>query len=716
MKNKESNEFNQVLKGKSAAQLRELAIKFCGVSRLDAMKLDTNQLLHRLTAGPSRNPLLERELRKADVSIQPSFYVMVLAPKGNNQLSLEQAEERILRHFMEKDRKRKRTEVPAYKDFNIEESIEHPGGELEFQISWQHALWYWEPVTVARQHIYEFRFGFAILDFAGRKAIIACQSEQERKDISSALCAVYPITLNPIVLTRPLLDQIGTFDHLKRAGYFIADPGEDAPANITYADPKLSSKVMASGEEKNPRSQRKYSFYVIPLESIQDTGVGASTDSGKLWIPREVPLDSVRQYGMALLRKISTTLDDMTRIGDYEQVIESLGIRKLPWARTVRTEALRKHVETLIMEITQMLLKGALERAFTPQVSLVTEGTPDLFEYPQLLLTADGGENAYWRNPARSSQLIKPRLEQGELRLEGWPYGETVDLSFLRHPITDEKVNVEDPLGNLYLTPAPKLQKILLEVVEHISQQIPALREVRCIPFYLLGNLIHLDVERAFGKGKGDWVEVTLLPEDVDQMREAMRNPPAAGKAREQLRKELIRLGEKCSHMQDARCEACAGNRNRPDLCLRSLVADHLVKPLIQAHKGIELSDIEGGVTLGGRLHKTFGFAKLAMGKGGLTARNKNGAILLAQVVGQVDRKGFDIVTVISPSTINEDLRERLQVQCGVFNKRLLLLDEDALGRLLTAYRFDHPNAGVIHANPRSRKAATAKTKPTLPA
>jgi hypothetical protein len=84
-----------------------------------------------------------------------------------------------------------------------------------------------------------------------------------------------------------------------------------------------------------------------------------------------------------------------------------------------------------------------------------------------------------------------------------------------------------------------------------------------------------------------------------------------------------------------------------------------------------------------------FSFAKLApTEKAGLTARNDNGAILLSQVIGQVDKTAFSVAVIISPSTVNEDLRERLSLVCGIFGKKLLVLDYPVLAQLWQEFQI----------------------------
>jgi len=109
-------------------------------------------------------------------------------------------------------------------------------------------------------------------------------------------------------------------------------------------------------------------------------------------------------------------------------------------------------------------------------------------------------------------------------------------------------------------------------------------------------------------------------------------------------------------------------------------------------HKSIELSDMQGDlVTLEGDSLHAYCFAKLSPGeKGTLTVRNDNGAVLLAQILGQIDRGNLDLVVVISPSSVQEDLRERIELICKVFSKKLLILDSVQLSKILLDFEDDY--------------------------
>ena len=106
--------------------------------------------------------------------------------------------------------------------------------------------------------------------------MITCHTLKERDHLVKSLCDTYPITLSALVLTKPVLNQIGSFDRVKKASYFIPDRSSNIPSNITYADENLSVIPTARTEEENPRSVRRYSFYRIPVTSVNEQGVGAT--------------------------------------------------------------------------------------------------------------------------------------------------------------------------------------------------------------------------------------------------------------------------------------------------------------------------------------------------------------------------------------------------------------------------------------------------------
>lgn len=704
------------LRGKNISDLREMASNFCSRTGAEVAGMDRSSLIEILSCAASENKKLANEIGKSGISIKSSFYLMILSLRGQPRVSARALQQQLNREFRRSGAAHLRpSKVPAYRLFTAHEVRTREGYGTEVHFTWERARWYWQPSDVSLAHVYELRFGLAILDFTSHKAVIACQTTHERHALAGALSRVLPVSFSPIALTKPILNQIGTFEHVKRAGYFIADPDPRIPSNITYADDNLAARPLAREEEDNPRSQRKHSFYMIPLGSVVEQGVGATSDSGKLWIPRQVPLNTVREYAIDLLGKIGRTLDDMTRQEEYAEVLAALGIPHLPRISSIGESALRNQVCLLLEEIVNMIVRRQTERPFSLAETLAIDGVPSLFNHPRLQLTDPlSGESSWWVNPDKSSQLVRVVRSHGHISLAGHPGKETIDLGHVKHPITGSNIQIDDPLSALDLTPTLGLHEMLLEAITHISDQIPQLRAVHFLPFRISAGRIQLDVDRCLGRSGMSTIGVTLFPEEIAELQRPLRRSIPSSR-RSEVEARLRDLGEKCVHMSDAECPLCVFNSKY--ICLRSLVARNLRNARLLAHKGIELSDLQAAATYGEprQTIDIFGFTKLASGRSGLTARNSNGAILLAHVLGQLDKSGFDTALVVSPSTINQDLHDRLRLVCGVFGKRLLVLDQDSLSRLLLHFEeqasFDRLNARAMYRSSQKRDVQRPRTR-----
>jgi hypothetical protein len=701
-------------------ELRDLATRFTTLEPDVVASNGKEELLTLLSAAANSVPSLARELRKGEITLKPSFYLMSMAAEADRP---DAGAARKLLNKRLRDRNATiddRSGYPPFREFALE-NVRITGEVVEIHFTWQQVIWYWAAPDLSYEHVYTLQFGLALLDFRSCKALFACHSERERDVLSEEMSSIYKVSLAPLVLTKPLLEQIGTVDRLKKAGYFNDAAGSADPENITYADDDLALKSVVQAAEGSHHMQRKYSFYRIPLNSIVEEGVGVTSDSGKVWLPKETPVPALRDYGLALLGKIGRTLDQMSHRGEIEKVLSVLGIQYLPSVSAIKPMALRRAICGLSGHLINMLLCNESERPYLMPATLAFDGVPKLFNYPRLILSDEAtGEITYWSNEDRTSQLLKLKPGAADQLVEV-PSGAPVPLESLLHPLTDEPVAIGNPLERLHLTPAMPLITTLLAVIRHVANTtapLKALRDVVALPFYISGNVLRLDVERAFGRPQGRHLDVELLLSDVRELMSASKQEISADDR--DVRRRLVQLGEKCRFMSDDNCQSCT--RKKKYLCLRSLIG-HFFSPAasrILAHKGIELCDLQLQGHVGAAPVRIFGFAKLANGKGGLTVRNNNGAILLAQVLGQIDKAVFDTVCVISPSPINDDLRERLAVLCGVFNKRLLVLDFESLGKLLLDFEeraeFDGIDVQEMYAASHGphAKRPTAATTPVM--
>jgi hypothetical protein len=200
---------------------------------------------------------------------------------------------------------------------------------------------------------------------------------------------------------------------------------------------------------------------------------------------------------------------------------------------------------------------------------------------------------------------------------------------------------------------------------------------------------------------------------EIAELQPILQKQSIPPKKRSAVQAKLVDLGEKCVHMSDENCKVCV--KDSDYLCLRSLLGRYLKQTEILAHKGIEFCDLTCRGTVGTKQHRMWGFAKLPAGKGdkGITLRNKPGAVLLAQIFGQIDKTTYHTVLIICPSPVNHDFQERAEVLCSAFGKELCFLDADDLGRILLDFEeqapFDGLDVDEIYRNSRTKKKRKKK-------
>jgi hypothetical protein len=494
-----SRTLNLVLTSESIDELRALAGRFTQLDKEKIKTMDRNSLIFDLSKELDRSPGLGRELRSRKLSIKPSFYLMALTEGPAAVLSKQEMKRRVRAILNElNDQLKRRKDFPSRKAYKLESLELGARDVIECQYTWQSIIWYWHPETVTLDKIYEFNVGYVLIDLASRKALIACHTEEERESLSKSIAEGLSLRLHPLTLTKPLLKQIGEFDQVKRASYHIETGRKDRsiPENITYADENLGIIPLVRSEEENPRSQRWQSFYRIPLgNGPLETGIGVTSASGKLWIPREVPLESVRHYGIALLKKVSATMNQMTEESRIDDLIATLGIRNIDRIAKILPLSLRLAICDLASKLINMLHRGDEESPFRIPLVLASRGAPDYFDYPRLQI-ADGetGEVSYWHDAGRTSQFVKIRQVGHGLSITGVPKGEEVNPRALLHPLTGMRVDIGDALDRVELVPSPQLIGIVLEIVKMVSSQLDKLRRVVALPFHLSANTIRLDV------------------------------------------------------------------------------------------------------------------------------------------------------------------------------------------------------------------------------
>jgi hypothetical protein len=82
--------------------------------------------------------------------------------------------------------------------------------------------------------------------------------------------------------------------------------------------------------------------------------------------------------------------------------------------------------------------------------------------------------------------------------------------------------------------------------------------------------------------------------------------------------------------------------------------------------------------------------------------------VLFSQIAAQIDKTTFKIVGVLTPSTVNEDLRERLTFLAGLVGKRVVFIDSELLMKMLIYFEeqteFDGQDPARVYQASKSEK------------
>ena len=293
-----------------------------------------------------------------------------------------------------------------------------------------------------------------------------------------------------------------------------------------------------------------------------EEGVGATSESGKLWIPKEIPLESVRDYCTALLGRVSGTLDKLIKSDEIEAVLSTYKFDELPGVAEADPLAFRDALADLLRTLIIMLSRKEEERAYTLPFALAYHGAPRFFFYPRLRLVDEAtGEVGVWMDSSTDSPQV---TLTADIKLKSHPGGRPIDLDNLEHPITGAAMALQDVLGAVEFIPNESFLKIVRDAVHRIAEQLPKLKDAKEIAFCLTGKAISLDVKRAFGEFASQPTLITTS--DIAELQAPIQRQVVSRKDREPVQARLLQLGEKCVHMSDENCKVCVNLKTAVDL------------------------------------------------------------------------------------------------------------------------------------------------------
>ena len=672
------------LRGSDFSAITEIVKTHTDLSHEELSKIlnDKSELTAEAVRLIENKPSLRSELRKLVPKFKPSFYLMFIGLQGDLKQSNPKSEKlRFEKAFaLENEHISKAKLNPSIREFKLRE-INISGDTVEIQFTWEKIYWFWSP-SFDFKRIYQLEFGFAVIDLYKSKGVITCHTLNERDVIGSAISNAMGIKLSPLVLTKPILEQIGTFDKVRKARYHVSKTDGSMPENVAYSDEKLGSIPLVVDQENDSNFYRKESFYRIPFGDNTERGVGATSDSGKLWMPQLLTLGEVKTYTTDILDRITKTIDELKKEGKYPVIIESIGISKLDVFKGIRPLKLREEIYRILIELILMLRTAEKERSFALSKELVISGIPKYFNYPRLqYYDSVLGTNQWYIHDGFCNQFKLSNSNSGDIVVSVPNKKDTIDF-FQQEGISGEIIGEIDVLNNLQLHPTPELLNILKEGLKMASNEFTEIDKDVDPHFTLeLGKLIIHQTSK-FATG--------IEAREIDELKQIV-NKDIDPDTKTELVKIIRKLKEACDHQSDSNCETCVSFGDK--LCLRSLLGGVMQDEKILRHKNIELCDLQGKFHVDGKEFRVFCFSK----EGKLSVRSPGGSVLLSQIVCQLDKPDFDMVCILTSSSVEQDLQNRLNLLCSTYRKKLLVID---IKTLIPLYNHWHEEKSFNQDSP----------------
>ena len=179
-----------------------------------------------------------------------------------------------------------------------------------------------------------------------------------------------------------------------------------------------------------------------------------------------------------------------------------------------------------------------------------------------------------------------------------------------------------------------------------------------------------------------------LKPSDISEFSDIATHPLAMPV--DKLEKVLFSLKEKCRNPTNELCAHCKEETPNKLSCILQLFSNFEgFTP--QPHQGHEFGDVSFLAKLHGQNMTFLGIAKSVQGKNRkITKSSETGREIIQQTLDALSNSRTDIIGVIYPYLLDDQLKYLLYHQAKLANKRIVILDYDFMLRLTDGYLHKH--------------------------
>ena len=484
--------------------------------------------------------------------------------------------------------------------------------------------------------------------------------------IKQAVFHLYGVKMLGLSLNRSVLDTIFDPDNRKKMSLTHYSSDSEKPQKATFSDPDLSSKqesILADYDGYDIAS----SLYSEGIDDDTTAILGINSHRGKLYINRNLTTTQFRQWSV---RRINTIIDYFTDVFTDEGIDKIDHIQLFngaTWGR-LRTSA-RDMLNNLAKCILICKQKGLTSYPISIESSNMFWTFKNRIDYCFLLNCDNCNETVIPSCPNCSKSIFA--LTKNGIICQSC--GETVHSFRCECGHINTTSSVEDCLS------VTLKDEFASSIVQELQTVVPSISLAENEFLAIHNGYLHIMCSDGYKR---------LLPKDI-QTFEPLYAFTLNQSIIDNANSVLSHLKEKCNrHPTNEMCQSCKYKTpsTPSDLkCLQQLFCvfnDFTPKP----HQGQEYGDISISVMYEGRKCNLQGIMKSQTSK--ITRSSTVGREITDQVIkGLVDNR-TDIISVIVPALLDDQLIETLLTLARRFNKKLLFLDSDFMYRLEYYYEL----------------------------
>ena len=525
-------------------------------------------------------------------------------------------------------------------------------------------------------YVYMLKEGFVWLGIDRHFIAINNMPEVLVTSLKRLFSKIYNADITNIKVTKALLKKVFSEENAKRVTRHSANPPANQLAKISYADPDLSEKqdCIPAGYENYDITNTQYA------EDIDGDTVGTlgvNCNKGKFYLSKSLSSTQFRNWSVRRITDIINYFQSVNEI-TVEAISGYNMFSSSDWEGTKRASidflnqivygtinCKKNHLEAIPFPFDTYKIYQELNRYFHCQVAYVCEECND-----KAVASCDSCGRSHFIVPKKGTPKVicaECGHSQEDPFLFTCESGHTSSFTNLNQVI--ELISTDEFVEKLGATIKFYYPDIELSKNEYIVLSNAGL-EIHSSP----------DYEK-------------LKPSDIHEFTDIANRQIV--KTEDGLREILFNIKEKCGQVTNEQCASCHSAKCAYATeigCILRLFED-FEGYTPQPHQGHEFGDVSMLVNLHGK-NMTFCAAAKSVPSvkknQKITKSSQLGREIIQQVLDTFTDQRAEIVGVIYPYLLDEQLKHFLYYHAKVNNKRIVILDYEFMLKLLDKFIEDH--------------------------